>query len=233
MYYHFAFMAISIALFGLSASGVYVFLMRDRWREVPPDRLLAAHAVAFSVVTLLALAALVRLRVGLTYTPANIAMMSLMYVLSALPFFAGGAAVSLAISRLSASVNAVYAADLLGAGAGCLLLMPALNRLGAPGAIVPSALLGMAAAACFAPAPARRRLSILAAAIAAVVVAAGRGGIFSVSTTKGHENHAVLFSKWNSFSRIGVYEQPYGAWSLSDRYTGPLPESHLMDIDSV
>src|SRR4029078_11076481 len=27
MYYHFAFMAISIALFGLSASGVYVFLM--------------------------------------------------------------------------------------------------------------------------------------------------------------------------------------------------------------
>ena len=30
MYYHFAFMAISIALFGLSASGVYVFLLRDR-----------------------------------------------------------------------------------------------------------------------------------------------------------------------------------------------------------
>ncbi len=233
MYYHFAFMAISIALFGLSASGVYVFLMRDRWRDVPPDRLLAAHAVAFSVVTLLALAALVRLRVGLTYTPANIALMSLMYLLSALPFFAGGAAVSLAISRLSANVNAVYAADLLGAGAGCLLLMPALNRLGAPGAIVAAALLGMAAAASFAPAPARRRLSILAVAIAAVVVAAGLGGIFGVSTTKGHENHAVLFSKWNSFSRIGVYEQPYGAWSLSDRYTGPLPESHLMDIDSA
>jgi hypothetical protein len=233
MYYHFAFMAISIALFGLSASGVYVFLMRDRWRDAPTDRLLTAHAVAFSVVTLLALGVLVRLRVGLTYTPANIAVMSLMYVLSALPFFAGGAAVSLAISRLSASVNAVYAADLLGAGAGCLLLMPALNRLGAPGAIVTSALLGMAAAACFAAPAARRRLSILAAAIAVVVVAAGIGGTFSVSTTKGHENHAVLFSKWNSFSRIGVYEQPYGAWSLSDRYTGPLPETRLMDIDSA
>ncbi len=42
-----------------------------------------------------------------------------------------------------------------------------------------------------------------------------------------------MFSKWNSFSRIGVYDQPYGAWSLSDRYTGPLPETHLMDIDSA
>ena len=28
MYYHFAFLAISIALFGLSASGVYVFVFR-------------------------------------------------------------------------------------------------------------------------------------------------------------------------------------------------------------
>src|SRR5258708_16266088 len=151
MYYHFAFMAISIALFGLSASGVYVFLMRDRWRDVPPDRLLAAHAVAFSVVTLLALAALVRLRVGLTYTPANIALMSLMYLLSALPFFAGGAAVSLAISRLSANVNAVYAADLLGAGAGCLLLLPALKRLGAPAPIVPPELLRLSPPSPFPP----------------------------------------------------------------------------------
>ena len=34
MYYHFAFLAISIALFGLSASGVYVFLLprAARWR---------------------------------------------------------------------------------------------------------------------------------------------------------------------------------------------------------
>ena len=44
MYYHFAFMAISIALFGLSASGVYVFLMRDRWRDVA-DRAAARRAM--------------------------------------------------------------------------------------------------------------------------------------------------------------------------------------------
>jgi spermidine synthase len=233
MYYHFAFMAISIALFGLSASGVYVFLMRDRWRDVPDERLLAAHAFAYAIVTVLALTVLVKLRVGLTYTPSNIAIMSLMYLLSALPFFTGGAAVSLAISRFRANVNAVYAVDLLGAGAGCLLLMPALNRLGAPGAIVASALLGSLAAVCFAPPAGRRLFSLLAAAFVAVVVAVGAAGAFTVSSTKGHENHPVLFSKWNSFSRIGVYEQPYGAWSLSDRYTGPLPQTRLMDIDSA
>jgi hypothetical protein len=233
MYYHFAFMAISIALFGLSASGVYVFLTRDRWRDVPTDRLLAVHAVAFSLITLLALAVLVRLRIGLSYTPANIALMSLLYLLSALPFFAGGAAVSIAISRLSANVNAVYAADLLGAGAGCLLLMPALNILGAPGAIVASALLGGSAAVFFADSKAYRQRVIVGGVLLSIVAGTAGRQLFSVSTTKGHENHPVLFSKWNSFSRIGVYEQPYGAWSLSDKYTGPLPETRLMDIDSA
>jgi hypothetical protein len=233
MYYHFAFMAISIALFGLSASGVYVFLMRDRWRDVPTERLLARHTAAFSIVTLLALAVLVRLRIGLSYTPANMALMTVMYLMSALPFFAGGAAISIAISRLSANVNAVYAVDLLGAGAGCLLLMPALNILGAPGAIVASAVLGAGATLLFGGRAAYRdRLVSLALLLSVVAGAAGRP-LFSVSTTKGHENHPVLFSKWNSFSRIGVYEQPYGAWSLSDKYTGPLPDSRLMDIDSA
>ena len=233
MYYHFAFMAISIALFGLSASGVYVFLMRERWKDVPTERLLATHAFAYTLGTVVALFVLVNLRVGLSYTPSNIAVMSLVYLLSAIPFFLGGATISLAISRLSANINAVYAADLLGAGAGCLLLMPALNVLGAPNAIVVSALLGAVAGALMgAGGISPRWRTVMASAVPLILVTALYGN-FDVSTTKGHEDHPVLFSKWNSFSRIGVYEQPYGAWSLSERYTGPLPDSRLMDIDSA
>ncbi len=234
MYYHFAFLAISIALFGLSASGVYVFLMRDRWRDVPTERLLVRHSLAYTTLTLIALAVLVRMRVGLSYTPANIALMCVVYLLSALPFLAGGATITIAISRLSAQINAVYAADLLGAGVGCLLLMPLLNVLGAPGAIVSAALLGIASAVCFAAAADRTRLYVRAGALAAVTLAAAAAGGFTVSTTKGHEKDQVLFSKWNSFSRIGVYDQSSGgSWSLSDRYTGPRPAMRLMDIDSA
>ena len=235
MYYHFAFMAISIALFGLSASGVYVFLFRDRLAAHSTARLLTSHALAFAALTLISLAALVRVRVGLQSTPANIALISTTYLLAALPFFAGGAVVSIAIARLSASVNRVYAADLLGAAGACLLLLPALNRLGAPGAIVAAGLMAAAAAVLFAVPEHRGRLATIVGALAVVVVIAARSPIepFTVSVTKGHEHHAVLFSKWNSFSRIGVYAQPYGAWSLSKRYTGPLPDTHLMDIDSA
>src|SRR3954466_7730010 len=81
MYYHFAFLAISIALFGLSASGVYIYLARKRLDAVSTHALLAAHALLFAVVTVLSLAALVRIRVGLNYSHANLAKMIAIYAL--------------------------------------------------------------------------------------------------------------------------------------------------------
>src|SRR5688572_19327298 len=69
MYYHFAFLAISIALFGLSASGVYAYLRRTALDRRPTGALLANRALAYAACTVVALFALVRLRVGLNYSP--------------------------------------------------------------------------------------------------------------------------------------------------------------------
>src|SRR5687768_7786968 len=127
MYYHFAFLAISIALFGLSASGVFVYTARRRLAAYDTRTLLAAGALANAVVTIVALACLVRIRVGLNYSPSNLAWMLAIYALAAMPFFAGGAVISLAFARGGQRINVLYAADLIGAAAGCLLLIPLLN----------------------------------------------------------------------------------------------------------
>src|SRR5687767_12461863 len=71
MYYHFAFLAISIALFGLSASGVFVYVMRLRLARTDTHTLLAGGAVVHAIATLVALALLVDIRVGLNYSPQN------------------------------------------------------------------------------------------------------------------------------------------------------------------
>ena len=234
MYYHFAFLAISIALFGLGASGVYVYLARRPLGRREPAALLAWHALAYALVTTVSLAILVRLRVGLNYSLENLVLMLTIYALAALPFFAGGAVVSLAISRLAGRINLIYAADLLGASAGCLLLLPLLDRLGAPGVVLSTAVLGAIAAACFSPRPSRARIVPLAALLVIGPWSAHMAGIvsFDVTGTKGHAGDTVLFSKWNSFSRVAVYDRRHGDWSLSATYTGPMPDSRFMDIDS-
>src|SRR2546428_8467787 len=72
MYYHFAFLAISIALFGLSASGVFAYVCRTRLDRHPADVLLARQSVVYAIATIVALFVLVRLRVGLNYSPHNL-----------------------------------------------------------------------------------------------------------------------------------------------------------------
>src|SRR5262245_38268259 len=143
MYYHFAFLAISIALFGLSASGVVAYVAR-RWLDRrSTDRLLAVQSMVYAVATLVALFFLVRLRVGLNYSPENLRLMLTIYALAALPFFCGGLVITLAISRLTSRINAVYAADLIGAAGGCLVLIPLLDRLGAPGVVLTGAAMSL------------------------------------------------------------------------------------------
>src|SRR5215471_3781791 len=198
MYYHFAFLAISIALFGVSASGVFAYTARRRLARVPDGPLLAFASIVYAASTIVALFWLVRLRVGLTYSPQNLRLMLTIYALAALPFFAGGLVVTLAISRFTARVNAVYAADLIGAAGGCLILIPLLNTLGAPGVVLTAATLALVAAMAFAP-PARvaRTAGVGAALLLMPVVGqvSGRAG-FDVVDTKGHQGDRVLFSKW-------------------------------------
>src|SRR5437016_4597552 len=84
MYYHFAFLAISIALFGLSASGVYAYVVRERLERRPTDSLLARQSLVYAVATIVSLFALVRLRVGLNYSAENLRLMLTIYALAAL-----------------------------------------------------------------------------------------------------------------------------------------------------
>jgi hypothetical protein len=235
MYYHFAFLAISIALFGLSASGVLVFVLRSRLAATATPTLLAATAMLHGAATLVALAFLVRIRVGLDYSTENLFLMLAIYGLSALPFLTGGAVVSLSFARLSSRINMVYAADLLGAATGCLLLIPLLNTLGAPGVVMTAAGLSMIAALCFSPGRARVGVGLGAVGLLAVPSCAQLAGRspFAVVDTKGHLGDRILFSKWNSFSRVAVYDRAHGDWSLSPTYTGPKIDTLFMDIDSA
>ena len=98
-----------------------------------------------------------------------------------------------------------------------------------------AALMATAAAVLFADRARRARIATIGAAVMMLPLAGQLSGLagFDVVDTKGHRSDRILFAKWNSFSRIGVYERPHGDWSLSPAYKGPLPETRYMDIDSA
>ena len=162
--YHFAFMVISLVLFGLGVGGIAVYLFPaafggDLQRRLVTLALTFSATVVFLVLFLFnfPLAASSGLRGTLT--------VAVVYVTASLPFFVGGTCLSLLLSRAGQQVNRLYFVDLVGAGAGCLLIIPALNRLGGVTALLTASAGGALAATMFAL-PTRR--------VAAVSADAGR-----------------------------------------------------------
>src|SRR5262249_12454483 len=112
-------------------------------------------------------------------------------------------------------IGRIYAFDLIGAGAGCVLLIPTLSHLGGPGAIAAVAALGAAAALLFALSGGTRVLGGLAAlgCAAATFLAlteptAHRFGL-ARNAEKFLGNRKVQLERWNAFSQITV--APAGA----------------------
>jgi len=235
MLYHFAFLAVSIAMFGLSASSVFVYVTPRRHPADQVGEQLQRYSALFWLVTTISAAALLQIRVGFAYSTVNLLKILGVYVLAAVPFVAGGAGLALVVSRLHADIGRVYAADLLGAACGCFVLIPALNAIGGPGTLLVAAGLGALASFLFAAAAGRQRqvLSWAPVVLATLALAVQIWHPWlTVRETKGHEADRLLFSKWNSFSRIAVYDRPHHEWGLSDTYKGDKPDSLYMDIDS-
>ena len=189
MYYRFALIGNLIAPVRLSASrDIYVFLMRYR-RKALRDRMpAAAHAFAYAAATVVALRRLVKTPRRPTYTASSIATVSPMFAILA-ALFTGGAAISIASRALPLDVNAVYAVDLLGAGAGCLLLAGPEDvgpRRGSASA-TPRRCRGRSASASATTAP-HRDPGRCRCSPSRWLRHRPRQAICGASTTKGHEN---------------------------------------------
>ncbi len=209
MYYHFAFMAISLALFGSGASGVFIYIVQRGLKPERTGQWLSVAAMLFALSNLLSLYVILANPLTFETGPENYYRLARIYSAAALPFFFGGCAVTLAITRLAKDISKLYLFDLGGAALGCLLLIPVLNFLGAINIVLVVSAIAAVAGILFASSNSGGRAAIVCSLILAVALA-GLTAYNSVThridirKSKGFEETSVLFSKWNSFSRITV-----------------------------
>ena len=203
-YYHFAFLAISIALFGLGLGGVFSYIVAG-WKS-PLFLKLGRLSALNSFLVALALVTIVLQPNELTNW--NLA---LVYFTTALPFFVSGAILSLVISETMERVGKVYFYDLTGAAGGCLLLIGLLDFLGGPSTVLAAAILFAAAGAiwCSMAGSVRGRIACvtLALCMVAFVTLNRYYRIVDIRHAKGQNISAnEIFRKWNSFSRIALVD---------------------------
>ncbi len=201
-YYHFAFLAISIALFGLGAGGVFSYVIAG-WKTPLFTKLGRLSALASLLVV-------VTLAVVLAETKDPTAWdLTLVYFASAVPFFLAGSIVSLAIATTIDRVHRVYFFDLLGAAGGCLLLLPLLNLpQGGLSTVLAAAILFAAAAAIWhsmdGSVLGRAGCVALALALVAFLTFNTKYNFLAIRYAKNQKIEHESFEKWNSFSRIAI-----------------------------
>jgi spermidine synthase len=217
LFYHFAFLAISVALLGLGAGGVLAYLKRS-WLARFATRRLAATLCTINAVTIfVALEIVLHVPVSLELSRWNFLRLTTLYLASAVPFFFTGLIFSVVFARETHHVTRLYGADLLGGALACLAVVPLLNWIGGPNAILFSALTMSSAAMIWQREPEGRRqpplrkfLPAVAATILIVLIFVNHSGrLIDVIYAKGmfRDRSWVEFAKWNAISRVEVDRQ--------------------------
>jgi hypothetical protein len=242
LWYHFAFLSVSLALLGLGVPGIWFSRFPPRRGVLTGSLLAAGITIPASIVAITQ--GLGRFHrgdlVGDAATSfgdsAQASFLGLEVVFTVvvllIPFLALGSSVCLLLLRAPGrSIGTMYGADLLGATLGAAFVVPLLDALPTPSLIAATGLLPLGAAALLAP-----RRVVWAVGIAVVLLASLlHGEAYRLTYTKKYrEGGRLLHEKWTPTGRIAVFPDVFHladpseafAWGFGSRFE-PRPVEQL------
>jgi len=218
LFYHFAFLSISIALLGLGAGGVFAYLWKARLSKWEMRKLASFLCLVNAILIFGTLEIIVHVPVSLALSWSNLGNLTLIYLSSAVPFFVTGLIFSVVFARETNLITRLYGADLAGGAVACLALVPLLDGIGGPNAVLFSSFAMLVAGAAWAPTTDQRKRALLWSAVMATVIGLNYyGSIVDVIYAKGQRRDrstGVEYMKWNAISRVEVDSHSNGSRNI-------------------
>ncbi len=221
LFYHFAFLAISIALLGLGAGGVFAYLRQERLAPRKTRALGAQISAINALATLAVLEIVLQVPVSLELTERNFLKLTALYMSCAIPFFFTGLLFSVVFARETRRIPLLYGADLAGGALACLAIVPLLNWLGGPNTVLVAGVAMALASAVWARTTGARKVALAAAVVLAALIGANHSGrIIDVIYAKGVRLDRLVkveFVHWNVISRVEVDQKTdHSKWIVID-----------------
>jgi hypothetical protein len=237
MFYHFAFVAISIAMFGMTVGAGLVYSFPRLFPVARTNAAIAWSALAFAVTIVWSFLTFLSVPFSLEASQERSLVdyyaVALTYLVISIPFVFSGICITLTLTRNTMRVSQLYAADLAGAALGCVLVIAVLQVADGPTAVLVSAALAGLGALFFAQQRGLSRARNLALASTLLIggfalynslsTTNGQPGPFRVVWVRGEREQAALYQKWNHFSRVKIYGDPNTrqapfSWGLSSTF---------------
>src|SRR5262245_8326825 len=217
-WYHFAFFAVSVAMFGMTVGALIVYLSPGRFTADRVSYHLSLNSLLFAITAPLSFLAHMTIPFVTDGSLIGLGSMGLTYIVISIPFIFSGITVCIALTKFPSEVSTLYAVDLAGAALGCILVVYVLNLTDAPTGILLVAFCASAASVLFityVKTKALNRLAVVASILlASLTFAQGllafkNFPLLRIVWFKGErEDRRPLYEKWNSFSYVRVFGDP-------------------------
>jgi len=243
-WYYLAFISVAMAMFGMTVGALAVQLYPQRFRpQSIPQRLIQA-SIAMAVSLPICLVVMLAIPVNVLVSLESLFSYLLFCVVIAVPFFFSGIVVCLALTRTGLPIGPTYAADLVGAAAGCTAAVVLLKMFDSPSAIFAVSAAAFLGSAFFAFHAKEGRYGSRLFACAALLIVLARlnsstaNGIRPIWSKGTLDSRAGLMAEiWNPISKVRVRQQlpspgPPGMWGPSPHMPEASVETLYLDIDN-
>jgi hypothetical protein len=241
-WYHFAFMVVSIALFGLGAGGSSLTLFPSLLGR-SLNKLLFTFSGLFSLSCLFSLVVANQIPFDpfrFAWDSMQILFLLFYYLVLAVPFLFSGLCTATILSKMGGNAGKIYFSDLIGAGLGSLLAI--LSPLSGSRIIFFASLLGAASTLSFSlHLPRKCSYMSLFLVIALIISLPCAQSLLqieispykSLKAALRYPDAELLFTQWNAFSRVDVVKSPYVRYApgLSYEYRRDLPPQLGITVD--
>ncbi len=202
LFSNFAFLGISIALFGLACGGIIVYARPKHFSSDSFWKRLGQYSTAFALTIIVFFLIFIQFN----YAQLHPLLLLLIFILAAAPFIFVNICLSLLFTKRNERIHTIYFFDLLGAAAGVAAAALLLNVVDIVGAVFIAAGVAAASAICFSYK--QKKLFFLAWASLFIIlcsyITSHYTSLFDITFTKIGKEYNIIFEQWNSFSRITV-----------------------------
>ncbi|MEK7485933.1 MAG: hypothetical protein AABZ60_16545 [Planctomycetota bacterium] len=217
-WYHLAFFAISTAMLGMTAGATQVYLSQKIFTAENLSKKMYSYSLRFAWSIPFTIITLCLLPVALYPSVMSFFALILATLACALPFFFAGIVICVVLTKYEAfPIGKLYASDLLGASLGCLFVLGGLEAYDVPSFALFCSSIASLAAFCFARQDSslpQQRLSLTCFLLFVILACANSLTSYGIRpvVVKGKRIEPAstyYLERWNSFSRITVYEPDF------------------------
>lgn len=229
---HLAFLGITTALYGIALGGIIVYLFPNYF----PSSRLTKRTIQFSLLYSISLVLFILFFLRIDFSSGNFRSIFLAFFLAAIPFIFVNVSLSLLFKIKGQIMGKLYFFDLLGAGLGAIAAIVLMTNFSAINTVFLAAAMGFIAAAFFGF---RQKKVIVCSSILVFILVSfafinQQSNLIKIIYSKDGKETNIIFSKWNSFSRVSVEDEkePRMVASLPGDSTTFLPKQLGIEIDS-